>query len=274
MLNEELEHTMLTQRVRLPVAPPDPGLGLLLSEHRVTRVRAWGNLIGGWVTIILGLVSLAVTNFLVLRNVPALPICGGFSLAVLLGGVWSVWTQQREKSLAVRLYQAGLVYVRGEKTQMVRWAEISQVQLATYYNRKLQMTSHNYKLHTRRGSTLAFNFNDQAMSDLAQLSATLQREVTARLLPEAIAAVQAGQPLVFGRLTVGQAGLSLGRRSLPWPEVASVQLEQGFVVIRRRSQKGEWGRTAVAGVPNIFVFTGLVDFILNQASLLSEERQV
>ncbi len=34
MLNEELEHTLLTQRVRLPVTPPDPGLGLLLSEHR------------------------------------------------------------------------------------------------------------------------------------------------------------------------------------------------------------------------------------------------
>jgi hypothetical protein len=264
MLNEEIEQTMLTQKVRIPVATPEPGLGLLLSEHRVTRVRAWGNLIGGWVAIILGLIGLAVTVFLIWRDVPALPMCGGFSLVVLLGGLWSVWTQQREKSLVVRLYQEGLVYVRDEKTQTVRWAEISQVHLATYYNRKLRMTSYNFKLQTTHGSTLAFNFNDQAINNLAQLSETIQRKVTARLLPEAIAAVQAGQSLTFGRLTVSQAGLGEGRRSLAWPEVASVQLEQGFIVIRQRSQRGDWARIAVAGTPNIFVFTGVVDYLLNQ----------
>jgi hypothetical protein len=264
MLNEEIKQTMITQKVRIPAATPESGLGLLLSEHRVTRVRAWGNHIGGWVVILLGLISLVVTVFLILRDVPALPICGGFSLVVLLGGIWSVWTQQQEKSLVVRLYEEGLVYVRGEKTQTVRWAEISQVYLATYYSRKLQMVSYNYKLQTTHGSTLAFNFNDQALDHLAQLSSTIQRKVTARLLPEAIAAVQAGQSLTFGRLTVSQAGLNEGRRSLAWPAVASVELEQGFVIIRRRSQRGDWARIVVANTPNIFVFTGVVDYLLNR----------
>jgi hypothetical protein len=95
---------------------------------------------------------------------------------------------------------------------------------------------------------------------IAQLGQTIAREVTRVQLPPAFAAVQRGQTIAFGDLTVNAAGIAAaGKGAVPWSEIQAVQIARGYVSVRRSGRWLAWSGQPASKIPNLFVFLTLAD---------------
>ncbi|MCP5097810.1 MAG: hypothetical protein GY943_19865 [Chloroflexi bacterium] len=244
--------------------PTDYGLGIPLSEHPVSQKRAKGNLISGIIITVGGVIILIVSIILAITETYSAGVCSGAGIITLLLGIWTVWTYQREKNLSISLYQDGLVYVHHNKTDIVRWDVINQVEMSIFYNRKLRSSTYSYKLHMDDGKSVSFNYADGAIENLKQLSDTIQHQTSERLLVKATAEFNAGMPVVFGRLTASKEGLRYGNKMVLWSEVEDVQLRKGIVTVRKQGKHTSWASIPVAQISNIFVLMRLVHQILGK----------
>lgn len=237
-----------------------PNFGPLLSEHGVTNTRAKGNYYAGIFLVIAGIVGVIIG--FALGDEGLLPVCMGFSVLVLLGGAYSIWQSRHEQDLAIRAFRDGLTYSHKGKTEAMRWDDMAQVTMSLINNLNLHTTFYNYTLQSADGRKIAFNYNDKAMQNLPQLSDTIQREITNRQLPKAIAAYNAGDTVTFGRLNVSKNGLSNGKETIPWHEVEAVKLQDGAVTVRKKDKWLNWSNVTVGSTPNIYVFLHMVDQIV------------
>ena len=89
--------------------------------------------------------------------------------------------------------------------------------------------------------------------------ALIQAEAFKHLMPRAIESYSAGGTLHFGKLSINQAGIDNGKEVVPWAQVKSVQVSNGFIVIKKDGKWLNWANVAVAQTPNFFVFLALVD---------------
>ena len=237
-----------------------PDFGPLLSEHRISNTRSKGNYYAGIALVIIGIIGI-IAGF-ALSDDGLLPVCGGLGLLLALAGGYSIWQSRREQDLAIRAFHDGLTYSHKGKTEAMRWDDMTQVTMSLINNKNLRAMFYNYTLQSSDGRKITFNYNDQAMQNLQQLSDTIQREITARQLPQAIAAYNAGDNVTFGRLTVSKAGLSNGKEAIPWSEVEEVKLQNGAVTVRKKDKWLNWSSVTVGSTPNIYVFLHMVDQIV------------
>ena len=235
-------------------------LGPLLSEHRVTNSRAKGNYYAGIFLVVSGLI--AVIAGFALSGEGMLPICGGFGLLFALGGAYTIWQSRSEQDLAIRTYRDGLTYSRRGKSEAMRWDEMDKVFMSLINNQKLRLMNYNYRLENENGRKITFNYNDQTLQNMQQLSDTIQREITNRQLPAAIALYNGGSTVTFGPLSLSKNGLSNGKETIPWPEVEEVKLQNGAVTVRKKDKWLNWSSVTVGSTPNIYVFLHLVDQII------------
>ncbi|WP_420114285.1 DUF6585 family protein [Pseudactinotalea sp.] len=96
-----------------------------------------------------------------------------------------------------------------------------------------------------------------ALQDLAQ-----QRSVEARYRP-AIEAINRGETVSFGSLGVSRAGLTSGRKVLPWNEFGGVTLHQGNVTIAK-VPKGRFASMSLGVLPNYALFVHLTSAMVKQ----------
>jgi hypothetical protein len=237
-----------------------PDFGPMLSEHRVTTTRAKGNYYAGIALVIFGLIGI-IAGF-ALSGEGLLPVCAGFGILFALAGGYSIWQSRREQDLAIRACRDGLIYSHNGKTEAMRWDEMDQVFMSLVNNKNLLAMFYNYRLQSGNGRKIAFNYNDQAMQNMSQLSDTIQREITNRQLPQAIATYNAGNTVTFGRLALSKSGLSNGQETIPWSEVEEVKLQNGAVTVRKKDKWLNWSSVTVGSTPNIYVFLNLVDQII------------
>ncbi len=239
-----------------------PNLGPTLSEHRVTATRAKGNYYAGIALVVFGVGGILAGVALSGEDSSLLFLCGGLGLLVALAGAYSVWQSRTEQNLAICTYRDGITYSYRGKTQTMRWDDIEQVWMGILNNVRLRTIDYSYRIKNNSGEQINFNYNDRAMQNMQQLSDTIQREVTSRLLPKAINAYNAGNNVTFGLLTVSQNGLGNGKETIPWGEVEEVKLQNGVVTVRKKDKWLNWSSVTVGGTPNIYVFLRLVDGIV------------
>ncbi|MCB8942285.1 MAG: hypothetical protein H6658_00785 [Ardenticatenaceae bacterium] len=237
-------------------------LGPLLSEHRITAFRAKGNYYAGIFLVVAGVLGIIIGFFISRSDPSILPICGGISLLIALGGGYSIWQSRSEQDLAIRAFRDGLTYTHKGKTEAMRWDEMSQVTMSLINNKNVRSIFYNYVLRSEDGRKITFNYNDKAMQNIQQLSDTIQREITNRQLPKAIAAYNAGNTVTFGSLTVSKNGISNGKETIPWHDVDEVKLQQGALTIRKKDKWLNWSSVTVGSTPNIYVFLNMVDQIV------------
>ena len=242
------------------------GLGALLSEHAVTRTRQYGNLVGGLMAVGLGLVALIIEILAASADPRYVSVCGGAGLITLAVGIWSIWTNRREQDLAIRLFQAGIVYAANGRSTTVRWDEVTQMVMHFIYNRRMRTTTHVYRLQDVSGKKLNLQFNEGQINDLPQLGQAIQREVNGRLLPQMAAAVNSGQKVRFGKFSVDQQGIGYGKKHLPWAETAAVEMQRGVVNVWRHDSRRPWARAQILHIPNVVVLTTLAKQRVSQAA--------
>lgn len=83
-------------------------------------------------------------------------------------------------------------------------------------------------MQTSTGQKLKF---DSKLAHIEALGDTLQRQVSARLLPGHTQALNSGQRLTFGPLSLDHEGLYAGYKSLLWREIKTIRLERGAIAI-------------------------------------------
>ncbi|GIH20849.1 DUF6585 family protein [Rugosimonospora africana] len=161
----------------------------------------------------------------------------------------------------IHLYAGGFVYVDPPAAPVVyRWDLIPAVYQSItkhYRNSVYTHTTYVYTVHGQGDAKVVLtNFWDR----IEALGERIEREVTRVHLPMAVAALQRGEPLRFGDLTVAPNGLISEKRGLlPWSDIEKVQVRAGFIHVSRAGKWLSWSNTQVAHIPNLFVFLTLVD---------------
>lgn len=173
----------------------------------------------------------------------------------------------------LRIYQFanGLVRAKGEQLDVIRWDQVASVIQAVrrrgyYYwwggvfaaafaNRN--GTPHSVTV--QRTDSAVFKFNG-TVRHVTQLIQVIQTAVMQAHMPRAMAAYNAGSPVIFGPLTLSQQGLSNGREVLPWNEVQSVDIKQGQVLVKRVGKTFRWANVNVSQIPNMLVFISLINY--------------
>lgn len=210
--------------------------------------------------IILLYIILATTGYLFYILI-AIPI------AAIIYGIYALI----DCNLRVYQFEHGLIRAKGEQIDVIRWDAVAfvtqNVRSRGYYyavggviaaalaNRN--GTPHSVSVQRNDGAVFKFNSTIQHVGQLIQ---TIQTAVLQAHMPRAMAAYNAGSPVVFGPLTLGQQGLSNGRELLPWNEVQSVDIKQGQMIVKRVGKTFSWANTNIAKIPNVFVFMSMINY--------------
>lgn len=174
--------------------------------------------------------------------------------------------------LRLALYSNGLVlWQRGEIT-VVRWHDVESVRVTT--RRGGGLILHLLLFHagallfllTRLAprQTYAIRLGDgrvikipTMLSQSAELGALIEREVTRALLPRALATCDGGGTLSFGALTANREGLHRRNKTLPWHDVARMEVRGGRFRIMRQGRRSPWASVPTGKVLNLALLQAL-----------------
>ena len=200
-----------------------------------------------------------------------------FGLMFLLIGVVLIVKAFLNYTLSVQVYQYGLVFHKRNSNDVIRWDQIAFVwhkvkkttttthntNPSTGYNTTTTSTStyHTYIVQRVDGANFVF---DRTFSRLRELGGTIEQEAARYLLPQAIAAYNAGHPIMFGKMSVSFSGVSDGRKMLSWSELKSIKVDEnnGAIAIRKQGKWLNWSNISLSETPNVLVFETLVNSIV------------
>ena len=236
----------------------------LIATHQLGRFRTSykprtlpRGLIWSSFFILLGLFFF-LGSFLVLGT-------GSFFLPFLIGlvllgiGLLPSVVHFLNRSWQLYLCKEGLISTRKGHTDVIRWDEVTIVQVNPGVS---------YTLHRTDGKIMSFH---DTLRDIKNLGEIIVKDTTRYLLPQALTTYAEGSAVVFGQLSVTQQGIRKGKETLPWNQVKSIQtvvISRGgsryqSLVIR---QKGKpllpWATVSVAEMPNYILFCELTERIL------------
>ena len=219
------------------------GLGSPLASYQVPKQIVGGIallLIGGFVALsslctgaLLGTIVSHVDKGAVTSN--TLLLVGGVGIAVLLSlaMAWIGIYMLVKRPQRIYLCNGGIVIDEKRGLEALRWEYIASV--SRYWTHRRQhdnadrdrfrtVVEYHCLLTLSDGQTRSIEESDYKEGKV--LGAEIARQVTRILLPQALAAYQAGQTLSFGNLSVSRYGLSQdqGRSGLPWNAFSALQL--------------------------------------------------
>jgi Family of unknown function (DUF6585) len=233
-------------------------LGDLLNTYRYSRSAAtWLRirlaliLFGGLVLIIAGVASSnADIRFLAGLGVLWIP------LSILAIAEW-----RRKHNFCVMVYQAGLVYSRPREMIAIRWEEITaiiQQHMRSTLNGVPLGMFYTFIIHTATGRSFKLT---NAVEDIALLGAHIEQATFPYLYSQALMRYQQGETIAFGKLGIGPAGLQIRQKTLSWPHLRDIMVQDGSVRIRQHGKWLAWRSVAIADVANIHVALPLIEEI-------------
>lgn len=189
-------------------------------------------------------------------------VAGGVALIALcfVVGVGPVIVWLIRRSMRVALHEHGIAVMRGESLRSIVWDEIETVRLEIVNVRVNGIPAGTHctcKLQTTTGAPLVLDLWLDGVMELAQ---RIEDEACRRRLPRAASVVASGGTVEFGRaLAVSAQGISKrGGEPLPWSEIESIVLADGFITVRKRGKRLPWARRSYGALPNAPVFLALV----------------
>jgi hypothetical protein len=191
----------------------------------------------------------------------------GLATAIVLVGLWILWmifrTPNLSKSVGARriyLYEQGFVLVeRPEDPQVYRWDAIDTVFqkiVSQSYNGVPTGTKYFYTINRRDGATAEVTL---FWEGCAQFGAHVNESVSAALLPRAVAAIERGQGIQFGDMTLTRDGIAGKRQSVTWAQVSGIQVANGFVRVKVQGKTLSLSTTAASDLPNLPLFLTLAN---------------
>lgn len=176
--------------------------------------------------------------------------------------LWIVVDAVRSRDIQVYVCPGGLLYLHGGKTEAIRWDQVDacwrKVVKTSSYGIQTG-TTHRYSLRRADGATFKFNDN---IGNVEALGNTIAAETARTLWPRYIAAYQAGQTLLFGKISLNQQGVNNGKEWLPWYQLSPIQIQRGFLSLQKEGDRqGNRRVIPAADIPNLDVFLALVNDI-------------
>jgi hypothetical protein len=174
-------------------------------------------------------------------------------------GAWIALTPFLYPHMRVYGCHEGLICVR-RSVEIILWHQIERLwKDIARDNRGRGIRA--YIVRCKDGRMMVF---DSALRGIEELGARLEREVTRRRLPQAIASYVQGVPLIFGEIIVSVQGIGMrrGRKMLPWNEVANITIDETQVCIYGKDTAPLL--VSVAHVPNVGVLQELIAYTLQQ----------
>ncbi|WP_067475750.1 DUF6585 family protein [Actinomadura hibisca] len=190
------------------------------------RALAWLILLGlaGIVLVPAAAVYLAAGRLLL--GVPAALLAVGY-----LGAVGWILSRGvlRGRGIVVTLHQGGLAVTGSGRSDVYLWDDLSAVTVSGVQRARHARTRWRFTVATTRGGTLEFG---DELPDVRLLGETVVAEVTARVVPPGLAALEAGRAVRFGPFTVSPAGVGKEGQRVPWPALRDVVIANGVVTVR------------------------------------------
>jgi Family of unknown function (DUF6585) len=185
----------------------------------------------------------------------------------VLVGFWLLWVIFRmpnlSRSQAARrlyLYEQGFIVAnRPDDPQVYRWDEINAVFQKIVSTRTYGIETarqYQYTITRRDGRTEKLT---QFWDGIADLGPHINQCVSTALLPGTLAAIDHGQAVRFGDMTLSAGGIAGRRKSVSWAEVSQVQIYNGYVRIGVAGKFFSLSTTAAADIPNLPLFLGLTE---------------
>jgi hypothetical protein len=247
------------------------------STHRTnTASVVWRFVLG-----VLIVIAAAVLHYLIWSETVPWPRARHWKLwALLLAGMfvgpgvgaYLIWFAVRGLKMWVLSYPTGLFVWHRGRVLAFPWDEIQAIQIAglpqkAVVIRDTDAVHYDLSRSGRRvfGTTITLTRADgeqvvlpSTLGEFAELGRRVQDETYRRLFPPLWADFEAGRPLMFGPVVCSIAGVTIGKDTLPWTEVATLERVQEKLEIRRVGKKKKsWSRVDLNDLVNPHVLMGI-----------------
>jgi hypothetical protein len=95
------------------------------------------------------------------------------------------------------------------------------------------------------------------LDDFPGLGRRVQEETYSRLFPARWADLREGLTLDFGPVTCDAGGITVGKETLPWAEVDSLERASDKLEIKKVGKKKAWGKIELSEISNLHVLMGI-----------------
>ncbi len=241
---------------------PNPAATADVIEYKPgTRSQLLGTIfgvlltVGGGIAGLYGLLHPKMAN----DDRMGMTVIGGICFLV---GLIAIEAMVRLIGLRVTVDANGLTHIQNGRTTSMRWDDISTVwQSITkrYTNGIYTGTTYLYTVQANDGKKLKLT---NSLNRVEKLGNTIQNEVSKRHFPRALETYNSGGTVSFGNLTLNRMGLTRGSDTLAWSEIQGVQMQKGYMEIKKQGKWLRWAKIPVSSIPNLFVFLTLMDRII------------
>jgi hypothetical protein len=190
-------------------------------------------------------------------------------LCFLLAGVTNILRALCHFGLDIAVFSHGFHFSRRGRKAFIPWNAIASVWISGrtmlqdtkmdrfYVILKQAFGSRHCTVVTHDGRMFAVACLFSGFMDYVNV---VEREVTRRLLPLALAAYQDGQELTFGPVSVGFRGWSRGSFTIPWCEVKAIMVADGWFVVTSSSLPQRlWIGLPISKIPNYSVLLSFLN---------------
>jgi hypothetical protein len=187
---------------------------------------------------------------------------------ILLFGLYLLWwiffrTPNFSRTQAARrvyVFEQGFIVAdRPDDPQVYRWDNIDTVFQKIVSRGAYGVETgkeYTYTITRRDGQTVKLT---DFWQDIATLGSYVNESVSRALLPGAVDALNRGQGVQFGDLTLTANGIAGKRKSVTWAEVSQVRVSNGYVSVGVQGKFLSLSTTAAANLPNLPLFFALTD---------------
>jgi hypothetical protein len=160
------------------------------------------------------------------------------------------------RGLHVLVFPTGLARVQGRQSNVLRWDDINRVTRNPSVKAKglTVSTPSELILLSRDGWQIVFN---ESLSRLRELRALVEEYTLKTMLPLALEALEAGETIGFGPVSVSAEGVHYGQQTLPWDGYQSAEIAKGTLLVKATDTRGFFCKEPLAEIPNVHVFIAL-----------------
>nr|BBH92311.1 hypothetical protein KTA_05100 [Thermogemmatispora argillosa] len=172
-------------------------------------------------------------------------------------------------SWGVYVYERGFIYKRGRRVKawlwdqiMAVWQEVSkETRMISAGDSLIEYSKTNrfYILQIKDSKNFIFDIKLAKMQELIDF---LDERIKNRLLPQVIAAFEAGETVTFGALRLNREGVSWKDKTILWVEIRAMTLTDTTLIIEKTDKKKAYWD--LSPMPNISLFRSLKDHIFQR----------
>ena len=251
-----------------------------LGEPDSTHRTNTGSVVWRFVLGVVIVITAAVLHYLMWTNTVPWPRARLWKVWIILlaamfigpgVGIYLITFAVRGLKLWVLTYPAGLFVWHRGRVVAFPWDEVQAIQISGLPDNAVIVRDPNavwYDLARsgRRvfGTTITLTRTDgeqvvlpSTLDDFPALGRRVQEETYRRLFPPLWADFQAYRALEFGPVEVSRGGVKIGKDTLPWSEVDSLERASDKLEVKKVGKKKTWSKVDLNEVVNPHVLMGI-----------------